>query len=317
MSRSASVYLSSARATDVLAIERQCHYLALSKRLESKLAFRLQVRSFFLWKEKMGMLLDDDLKGVEANYDSYNYNKDGLDDLESKDEIDEAFSASLDKLFLFKERVWSGSVCFRLRKAFIKMVNNPPDLKCLGPSPEVLKPLFRQNEAVLWALYIAYCTNPRNVPQNNNLTKQEKQRKKLLEFDCLWRLLRDFNLCPDLCSQIKLRELLFDVMAENSNSSSSGGGGLDSSPPSPDRSMKSSPGKAAAGSPERAATADSTSPLSFEHFLKLLWRLALDCMVVSELASAPVRLRYLFVRMDTSGGWQKVQGGMNNLRLKL
>lgn len=238
---------------------------------------------------------NDDLRGLETRFPNTHEDE----SLDSGDELDELFSASLDTLFLHKKRILSDDNRGRLRRAFVKIVNNPPDLKCLGPMPVVLKPHFRANGHVLWALYIAYCTNPRNFLQNSSLTKQLKHRKKLLEFDCLWKMLRDFDICPHFCSQNRLKELLLDVMAHS---------GVDSGLPSPERPVKSSPGE---GSPEKTSTEVF---LSYDHFLKLLWRLALDCMVVSELASAPVRLKYLFVRMDTSGGWQKVRG-VNNLRL--
>jgi len=160
-------------------------------------------------------------------------------------------------------------------------------LKALGPMPIAIKPIIKSNESSLWILYCNYCTNQRDLP-TKAVPVSVRYHKKLLESERIWVLLRDFGICPDVCRKTVLYDLLAEVLAEDPNSSSGNksNSGTLSSPVTSDSKIKSPNPRS-----------KPTSSLSFDNFLKLLWKIASVCLEIP-LASPSRRIIFLLTKMD-------------------
>lgn len=186
------------------------------------------------------------------------------------------------------------------------------DLLALGPFPLAIHSLMKQNEGVLWAMFRCYYPPncrvlPSVAPADSSNSKNEYKRR-VLSLSSIWDLLRDFNICPDLCTYVPLitsRTSRIDLPASLEI------------PPSPSECMTLitlyftpylPPSKIALIETIAAITSNSSilSPdqshtqllLSFDSFLKLLWRIAVDHLVVAPTASPRARMLALLERMD-------------------
>ena len=179
--------------------------------------------------------------------------------------------------------------------------------------PTTVKPILKSNDSFLWILYCNYCTNQRDLP-TKTVPMSVRNHKKLLDFERIWVLLRDFGVCPDLCRKTELHELLAQVFAEDPNNSKNNNRSNTDTQSSPvtkapvtsDSKVKSpntgiskvntpNPSDSKMKSP-KPTTAPSSS-LSFDNFLKLLWKIASICLEIP-LASPRRRIIFLLTKMD-------------------
>lgn len=153
-------------------------------------------------------------------------------------------------------------------------------MKLFGNMPVQIKPLIKSNENSLWVLYCNYCSNQRDLP-TKSVPASVRYQKKMLESDRIWVLFRDFGVCPDVCSKTLLYDLVTEVLQDE--------GGSLSSPQFSDSKIKS---------PTRSKL---TSSISFDNFLKLLWKIACVCLEMP-LSSPSKRIIFLLTKMDSSNG---------------
>ena len=151
--------------------------------------------------------------------------------------------------------------------------------------PLAIKPIMKSNESSLWILYCNYCTNQRDLP-TKAVPASVRHHKKLLESERIWVLLRDFGVCPDVCRKTVLYDLLAEVLAEDPNDPSNSNGKSPISPVTSDNKVKSP-----------NLRSKPTSSLSFDNFLKLLWKIASVCLEIP-LASPSKRIIFLLTKMD-------------------
>ena len=80
------------------------------------------------------------------------------------------------------------------------------DLLALGPFPPAIQALMKQNEGVLWAMFRCYyppnCRALPSVAPSDSSNSRNEYRRKVLSVSSIWDLLRDFNVCPDLCTYV-------------------------------------------------------------------------------------------------------------------
>lgn len=210
------------------------------------------------------------------------------------DEIDIKTIKAWEKLFKYKKTLTTWSNEDALRKAFEVMKNLP---ECSKPAniPHSVRLIFTKYESHLWILYCNYCENKKLAGiASNNLTFEQKISKKILDNERLWFLLRDFNICPGVCSKVMLNIFIQELSSI-----------------SPYTSPLSSP----SGSPAKldvfggftfATTAMPTAApkhyLSFKGFQKLLWKISLECLELSTTTTAQDRILFLLNRIDSSDG---------------
>ena len=98
-------------------------------------------------------------------------------------------------------------------------------------------------------------------------------------------MLRDFGVCPDVCRKTLLYDLVNEVLLEEDPTNSN-----QSSYSSVDMKIKSP-------TPRTKPTAS----LSFDNFLRLLWKIASVCLEMP-LSSPSKRIIFLLTKMDSSNG---------------
>ena len=104
--------------------------------------------------------------------------------------------------------------------------------------------------------------------------KRRQFKKKALSFTSFWNMLKDFEVCPALCSKFDLLNVFQHFAAEEANQV--------------DKNTTLS-----------ALKSKFESTLSFEMFWRLLWFLARDCEVVSgDQSSLSCRMNALLNRMN-------------------
>lgn len=110
----------------------------------------------------------------------------------------------------------------------------------------------------------------------------------------MWKLFKDFNICPDICNKLFLKELIFDELIAETNNSLNDSYNNDSSF---NNFVSSSP-----LSPLSSSSNISNNMLSYDNFLKMLCRIAFECIQIDPRSSALSKMIMLLIRMDTSDG---------------
>jgi hypothetical protein len=167
---------------------------------------------------------------------------------------------------------------------WIRLASHEPDMKSFGPMPVQIKPIIKSNENSLWLLYCNYCSNQRDLP-TKNVPISVRYQKKLLESDRIWVLFRDFGVCPDVCRKTLLYDLVEEVLQQEQSNNDN-----PSSPQILETKVKSPNPRS-----------KPTSSISFDNFLKLLWKIASVCLEMP-LSSPSKRIIFLLTKMDSSNG---------------
>lgn len=152
------------------------------------------------------------------------------------------------------------------------------DLYALGAIPIAIKPIIQHNEVALWAIFRCYCSA--NKTLHGISSGRNESRKKVLSLINMWNLLRDFNVCPHICSKMGLLDSVSAVTGDPSL-----------------RSFSSSSGS------QTISNIDLL--LSFDSFVKILWRISVDCLLTTSSASPRSRLVAVLICMEryTSSKW--------------
>ncbi len=222
------------------------------------------------------------------------------------DDIDIKTIKACEKLLKVKKALSTWSKEDLLRHAF-QVIKNAPDCRSPDSLPTSVKIIFKKYDSSLWILYYNYCDGKKLAAiTNNNLTHEQKISKKILDNERLWSMLRDFNICPSICSKIMLNIFIQELSSL-----------------SPFTSPLSSP----SGSPTKVDlfgenTLTTTSPMptaaakvyiSFKGFQKLLWKISSECLELSTTTTVQNRILFLLNRIDSSDG-RKAMAKLNGAK---
>ena len=82
------------------------------------------------------------------------------------------------------------------------------DMLALGPLPKIVHPVVKANEGALWAIFRCYCPPDCKMPlcvfevDMSSSSLRGDSRRRVLSLTTIWDLLRDFDVCPDLCTYV-------------------------------------------------------------------------------------------------------------------
>lgn len=120
------------------------------------------------------------------------------------------FAHSLTQLCSFYERFHYSDQRAALLKAFTKLKYNIVNSSEETTVPPAVKQILKQNEHVLWPIFVHYSHNELAIPKVVKGTSAHR-RKKMLGQAQIWSLFRDLSLSPDLIGKIQLENLVAEV----------------------------------------------------------------------------------------------------------
>ena len=80
----------------------------------------------------------------------------------------------------------------------------------LGSFPKIVHVVVKPNEAALWAIFRCYCPPDCKMPlcvsevDLSGCSLRGDSKRRVLSLTSIWDLLRDFDVCPDLCTYVVL-----------------------------------------------------------------------------------------------------------------
>ena len=211
------------------------------------------------------------------------------------DEIDIKTIKACEKLVKIKKALSTWSNEDSVRYAF-QTIKNAPDCRSHDSLPSTVKIIFKKYDSSLWVLYCNYCDGKKlSAITNNNLTHEQKISKRILDNERLWSMLRDFNICPSICSKVML-----NICIQELSSSSPFTSPLSS--PSGSPTKFDSFGDSSLTNAKLMPTAAAKVYISFKGFQQLLYKISLECLELSTTTTVQSRIIFLLNRIDSSDG---------------
>jgi len=266
-------------------VEDTLQFLARVSLVQGRNQF-LRVKTFFrcwrnIWRKELAFVDEDPIAQRICSADA------------EFDEIDKKTIEACEKIGKIRKALTVWNKEDSMRKAFETMKNSP-DCRGHGSMPITVKLMLKKYESSLWILYCNYCDG-KKLLGINNLTQEQKASKKILDSERLWFLLRDFNICPSVCSKIMLNVFIQELSSSSPYTS-------------PLSSPIGSPTKldTFGGNTSAVAASMPTAPakvyISFSGFQKLLWKISLECLELSTTTTVQNRILFLLNRIDSSDG---------------